>query len=128
MSNASLFERLGGRTGVEALVNDVVEMHRVNPVIKARFQPYFDDPELAARIPASKNHMCNFLEMGGGGRAQYTGRSMPDAHRGMKVTAAEYMAAVDDILAGLRKHGRSEETQKDVLAICWSLKGEILHI
>jgi hemoglobin len=38
------------------------------------------------------------------------------------------MAATDDILAVLRKHRMDEQTQKDVLAIAWSLKGEILHV
>jgi hemoglobin len=38
------------------------------------------------------------------------------------------MAATDDILAALRKHGVDEQTQKDVLAIAYSLKGQILHV
>jgi AcrR family transcriptional regulator len=36
-----------------------------------------------------------------------------------------YMAAVDDILAVLAKHEVDEQTQKDVLAIAYSLKGEM---
>lgn len=53
---------------------------------------------------------------------------MRDTHRGMNISEAEYMAAIDDILAGMRKHALDEQTQKDVLAIAYALKGEILHV
>lgn len=52
---------------------------------------------------------------------------MSDAHRGMNISATEYMATLDDILAAMRKNSIDEQTQKDVLAIAYSLKGEILH-
>ncbi len=76
----------------------------------------------------TKKHLCAFLEAGSGGTAKYTGRNMLDTHRGMNINEAEYMAVTDDILATLRKHGIDEQTQKDVLAIAYSLKGEILHV
>lgn len=125
MSSPSLFERLGGSSGIGALVNDIVALHMDNPVIRARFRPYLDTPE---KLAVTKQHLCAFLEAGSGGNAQYTGRSMPDAHRGMNINEAEYMAALDDILAALRKHDIDEQTQKDVLAIAYSLKSEILHV
>jgi len=128
MSNANgktLFERLGGSDGIRDLVDQVVALHMVNPVIGARFRPYAETPE---RLATAKQHLCHFLEMGSGGPTRYTGRSMPDTHRGMNINAAEYMAAIDDILEGLRRKQADEQTQKDVLAIAYSLKGEILHL
>ena len=53
---------------------------------------------------------------------------MPDAHRGMNLSAAEYVAAIDDILTVLGTHGIDEQSQKDVLAIAYSLKGQITHV
>lgn len=125
MESASLFERLGGSTGIRKLVDDIVALHLENPAIRARFLPALDDP---ARFEATKQHLCDFLESGSGGPARYAGRSMRDAHRGMNISEAEYMATVDDILAALRKHRIDEQTQKDVLAIAYSLKEEILHV
>lgn len=125
MKDASLFERLGGTPGINAIVADVVSLHMKNPVVGARFRPLLENPD---KLKVVTQHLCNFLEAGSGGKAAYTGRSMPDAHRGMNISAAEYMAAVDDIMAALRKHQRDEQTQKDVLAITWSLKGEMLHL
>lgn len=125
MKEASLFERLGGSSGIKALVQDIVALHMENPVIRARFRPYLETPD---KLEATKKHLCAFLEAGSGGTAQYGGRSMKDAHRGMNINEAEYMAATDDILTALRQHGRDDQTQKDVLAIAYSLKGEILRV
>lgn len=125
MNSNSLFERLGGSSGIRAIVDDIVALHMENTAISARFRPYLETPD---RIEVVKKHTCEFLEAGSGGTAQYTGRSMQDAHRGMNISEAEYMAATDDILAALRKHRIDEQTQKDVLAIAYSLKGDILHV
>lgn len=124
MNGTSLFERLGGSSGIRTLVEDIVALHMENPVIQVRFRPYLEKPE---KLEATKRHTCAFLEAGSGGKAQYTGRTMRDAHRGMNINEAEYLAAVDDILMALRKHDIDEQTQKDVLAIAYSLKGDILH-
>ena len=125
MKGHSLFERLGGSSGISTLVEGIVARHMQNPVIQARFRPYLETPE---KLAVTKKHLCAFFEAGSGGTAQYTGRTMQDAHRGMNISEAEYMAATDDILAVLRKHHIDEPTQKDVLAIAYSLKGDILHV
>ena len=121
----TLYQRLGGSSGINALVADIVALHMENPVIRARFRPYLETPE---KLEITKKHLCAFLEAGSGGTAKYTGRTMRDTHRGMNINEAEYMATIDDILAALRKHGIDEQTQKDVLAIAYSLKEEILHL
>ena len=121
----TLYQRLGGSAGINALVADIVALHMENPVIRARFRPYLETPE---KLEITKKHLCAFLEAGSGGTAKYTGRTMRDTHRGMNINEAEYVATIDDILAALRKHGIDEQTQKDVLAIAYSLKEEILHL
>ena len=121
----SLYERLGGEKGIKTLVDDVVEAHMNNPLIKVRFLPYRNEPERLATI---KQHLCDFFGAGTGGLEQYGGREMPEAHRGMNISAQEYMAAVDDILSTLDKHKIDEHTRKDVLAIAYSLKDQIIHV
>jgi hemoglobin len=125
MKSTTLFERLGGSAGISALVEDIVALHMENPAIRARFRPYLERPE---KLAATKQHLCAFLESGSGGTARYTGRSMLETHRGMNISEAEYMAALDDILAAMRKHEIDEQTQKDVLSIAYSLKGEIVRV
>ena len=53
---------------------------------------------------------------------------MTEAHRGMNISAGEYMAGLDDIMSTLDKHGIDEQTRKDVLAIAYSLKDQIIHL
>lgn len=122
---ASLFERLGGSAGIKAIVEDIVTLHMENPIVRARFLPLRDTPD---RLEVIKGHLCAFLEAGSGGGAQYTGRAMLESHRGMNINEAEYMAVIDDILAAMRQRNIDEQTRKDVLAIAYSLKGDILHV
>jgi len=122
---ASLYQRLGAAAGIKAIVTDVVEAHMNNPVIRARFLPYRDDPE---NLAAVSQQLCDFLCAGSGGPEAYTGRDMVETHRGMNINAEEYMAATDDIMATLAAHGVDEATRNDVLAITYGLKGEIMRV
>ncbi|TDK51721.1 group I truncated hemoglobin [Antarcticimicrobium luteum] len=121
----SLYERLGSAAGIKALVADVVEAHMNNPVIQARFLPYRDDPD---NLAAVSQQLCDFFCAGSGGPEAYTGRGMVEAHRGMNISAEEYLAATDDIMSTLTAHGIDEQTRNDVLAIAYALKGEIMRV
>lgn len=125
MEMKSLFERLGGSLGIERIVDEVASRHLENPIINARFRPYLEQP---GKLEELKLHLARFLEMGSGGPARYTGRDMRSAHKGMNISPAEYMAALDDIVASLVQTGVDEQARKDVLAIAWSLKGDILQL
>ena len=121
----TLYERLGGAEGIEAIVDDIVEAHMTNPAVKARFLPLKDDPQHFAEV---RQHLINFLASGSGGPEQYTGKDMPSAHRGMNISEGEYMNVIDDILSALDKHNIDEQSRKDVLAIAYSLKGQMIGI
>jgi hemoglobin len=123
-NDPSLFERLGGSAGIESIVNEVATRHLENPTIRARFLPYLEPPE---KLQQLKVHLARFLELGSGGPQRYTGRDMKGAHRGMNISPAEYMAALDDILASLVSAGIDERTRNEVLGIAWSLKGDIVQ-
>ncbi len=120
----TLYERLGGAAGIASIVDDIVAAHLNNPVIKARFLPYLDRPE---RVEEIKKHNRDFFGAGSGGPEKYTGRSMLETHRGMNISEAEYMAVMDDIMAVLEKHGIDESARKDVLAITFALKGDVIR-
>ncbi|KPQ21516.1 MAG: hemoglobin [Rhodobacteraceae bacterium HLUCCA24] len=125
LTRVTLYERLGARAGIEALVDSIVEAHMHNDAIKARFLPYREDPERLAEL---KRHLCAFFAAGTGGPDDYRGRSMSDAHRGMNVSEAEFMAATDDILTAMERHGHDEAARKDVLAILHSLRAQIVGV
>jgi len=119
----SLFERLGETDGITAIVDDAIEAHLNNPAINARFFPYQDQPERFAKI---RQHTIDFFSAGSGGPVEYKGRDMPTTHTGMNISHAEYMEVMNDIMGVLQKHKIDEDSQKDVLAILWSLKETIM--
>ena len=114
----TLYARLGGAEGVATIAAGVVERHMSNPDIKARFVD--SDPERLKVLVAQ------FFSMGTGGPTAYDGRSMPETHKGMNINELELVSSIDDVLASVRASGADETACNDVLAILYSLKGEVL--
>ncbi|SMH45819.1 group 1 truncated hemoglobin [Maritimibacter sp. HL-12] len=125
LNSVSLYERLGGATGIRRIVDGAVAAHMENPLIGHRFQPYANQPE---RVEEIKRHTCDFFAAGSGGPADYKGRSMTEAHRGMAIDGAEYNAASDDILNAMKALNYDAETRAEVGEILRSLKPEITHV
>jgi hemoglobin len=63
-----------------------------------------------------------------GGPCHYNGRSMKEAHAGMKVTTGEFNALVEDLAATLNKFKVPSGEQNELLAILGPLKGEIVEV
>lgn len=84
----SLFERLGGTNGITLIVDDVIEAHMKNPVIKDIFAPLREKPE---RLAAIREHTIEFFSAGSGGAVEYKGRDMVTTHKGMNITSEQYI-------------------------------------
>lgn len=125
LDSVTLYERLGGAAGIRRIVDGAVAAHMDNPLIGHRFQPYADRPE---RVEEIKQHTCDFFAAGSGGPDAYSGRSMTEAHRGMKIDSAEYDSAADDILGTMKALKYDAETRAEVGAILQSLKSDIIHV
>ncbi|MGE3510857.1 MAG: group 1 truncated hemoglobin [Vicinamibacterales bacterium] len=117
---APLYERIGGRAALERIVPTVVQLHFVNPAIAPRFQHAKKSVDQLTRLA------IEFFHTGLSGEATYTGMSMPEAHRGMNISAGEFMAVLDDILAALQQHGVGRAEQAELLYIAYGMKGEIV--
>jgi len=117
----TLFERLGGTEGMARLVDDVIAAHLANPLVKTRFENVKDLNHL-------KQMAREFFSAGAGGPVTYTGKDMLTAHKGMNISEQEYLAVTDDIVGALNKNSIDEDAKKDVIAILYSLKGEIIRV
>jgi len=121
----SLYERLGRTEGITAIASEVIEAHMVNPSIKARFLPLKEDTEHLAEV---RKHVIDFFVMGSGGPQQYSGKDMHSAHVGMNINQGEYLCVMDDIMSALDKNNIDEQSKKDVLAIIYSLKDQMIGV
>jgi len=117
----TLYQRLGGAEGMARLVDDVVAAHLLNPIVKTRFENVKDLDHL-------KQMAREFFSAGSGGPVSYTGKDMLAAHKGMNISEQEYLAVMDDIVGAMNKNGLGEDAKKDVIAILYSLKGEIIRV
>jgi len=117
----TLYERLGSADGISQLVNDALDGHLNNPVVKTRYENIKD-------IEHTRKMAFEFFCAGTGGPETYTGKDMLAAHKGMNISEQEYLAVVDDILGAMDKNNVDEDEKKDVLAILYSLKGEIIRV
>ena len=117
----TLYQRLGGPDGIARLVDDLVAAHLSNPIIKTRFENIKD-------LDHAKQMAREFFCAGSGGPEPYTGKDMLAAHKGMNISEQEYLAAMDDIVGAMNKNKLDEGTKNDVIAILYSLKGNIIRV
>lgn len=91
----SLYDRLGGRPAITAVVDDFIGNVAADQRINLRFQ--------GADIPRLKTMLVDQVCEASGGPCTYTGKTMLEAHRGMNVTDAEFNALVEDLVRSLDK-------------------------
>lgn len=117
----SLYQRLGGADALARIVEDAVNAHLQNPLIKTRYENVED-------IDHTKKMAYEFFCAGAGGPETYTGKDMLTTHRGMNISEQEFIAVVDDILGALDKNQVGNNERQEVLAILYSLKDEIIRV
>ncbi|RTR33473.1 group I truncated hemoglobin [Shewanella atlantica] len=120
MSDASLYERLGGEGKIALIAADIFDTHAANPTIASRYKD--SDRERVIKV------VTEFLCSGTGGPQDYTGKNMLDAHRAMNINEREYMAVLDDIIVALDKNDVGEREKQEMLMIAYSIKAEIIGV
>ena len=116
----SLYDRLGGQTGIHAIVENIWSNHISNPLVKKRYEA--SDPENVKRL------VREFFGAGIGGPESYTGRDMLAAHKGMNINDEEFVAVIDDVLKALGQNDVGQTEKDEVLCILYSMKAEIAHV
>ena len=114
----SLYARLGSTKGITKIAGDLVDNHLANKTIAPRFA----DKDSAVL----KNGAATFFISGTGGPDVYKGVDMLETHKGMNISASEYMAALDDALLALEKNGIGQREREEVLFILYSFRSQIM--
>jgi hemoglobin len=135
----ALFDRLGGATGIAAIVDDftarVLQDPRVNwqrKDVKGSFSflrkgsaalPWNATPENVAYL---KKHMVQFFILATGGPVHYDGKEMKSAHAGMRIGNPEFDAALGDLKASLDRLQIPNKEQKELLSVIESTRPQIV--
>ncbi|MFN8672817.1 MAG: group 1 truncated hemoglobin [Candidatus Sericytochromatia bacterium] len=90
----TLFERLGGKDALVAVVDDFVGNVAGDARINKFFADTAKDPE---RLKKFKALLVDQVCEATGGPCKYTGKNMMEAHKGMKLTEADFTALVEDL-------------------------------
>jgi hemoglobin len=120
MGHHTLYDRLGKGDAITAVIDDFVARCAGDARINGKFA--------RTDVPRLKAMLVEQVSSASGGKVTYTGRSMSETHRGMQVTAGEFDALVEDLIATLNKFGVKEADQTALLGILGPLRGDIVEV
>ena len=116
----SLYERLGGMEAIASVVEDF----RDRVAKDDRINQKFARTDLVRLRKMLIDQVCEAA----GGPCTYTGRSMKDAHAGMKVTNGEFDALVQDLVTALSHFKVGKKEQDEILGVLGPLKTDIVEV
>ena len=117
-ADSSLYNRLGGKEAITAVIDDFVANVAADKRINARFAK--------TDIPHLKQMLVDQVCQASGGPCTYTGKSMKDADAGMKITEADFNALVEDLTKSLDKFKVAEREKNELLGALGGMKGDIV--
>lgn len=118
-ADKSLYERLGGKEALVAVVNELWSVVSADRRINARFSQ--------TRPEVFGGQLVDFLCQAAGGPCQYKGQDMKRAHTGMKLSEAEFVALAEDTIAVLDKFKVPVGEKSEVMGLLGSLKGDVIN-
>jgi hemoglobin len=118
MQNRTLYERLGGRPAITAVVDDFVK----NVAADRRINGFF----AKANIPRLKARLVEQICQGTGGPCTYSGGDMRSVHAGMGIQSQHFDALVQDLGKTLNKFKVPRREQKELVAILAPMKRDIV--
>jgi hemoglobin len=105
----SLFDRLGGKPAISAVVGEAIRNITVDPRINQRFA--------SANAPNLNRNLVEFLCERSGGPCKYTGLDMSAAHERMFIRDDEFDALVDDLVKALDKFKVPAAEKNEILTM-----------
>ena len=117
---ATLYERLGGLDAITAVVDSFVTRCAADDRINGKF--------VRTDVPRLKKMLVDQVCEATGGPCTYTGRDMREAHDGMRVTAGEFDALVEDLVATLDEFDVPKAEQDELLGLLGPMRGDIVEV
>jgi len=118
-SGKSLYDRLGGKPAITAVVDQFLANVAADSRINGRFA--------TTDIPKLKGHLVDQVCMASGGPCIYKGRDMKTTHAGMKITNGDFGALVEDLVAALDKFKVLAQEKGELLGLLGPMKKDIVE-
>ena len=104
----TLYADMGGKAGIDRMVDEVEKVYLADPRIK----DIFDESNMERLNVMLKDHFC----MVAGGPCTYAGHSMEAAHKGLHLKNMDFNALVEDLQVAMDKCDIPFATQNRFLA------------
>jgi hemoglobin len=117
---ASLYERLGGLDAITAVVDSFVARCAGDDRINRKFE--------RTDVPRLKKMLVDQVCEATGGPCTYVGRGMRETHDGMNVTAGEFDALVEDLVATLDEFDVPKAEQDQLLGLLGPMRVDIVEV
>lgn len=115
----TLYQRLGGQTGVENIVDGVLAGIEQDQSIVH----HFADTD----IPRFRRLLIEqFCELSGG-PCKYTGVSMQESHTGFQITQAHFDALVNHVITAMQQQKVTIEAQNEFLAMLAPMYKDVVY-
>jgi hemoglobin len=115
---STLYDRLGGKEAISAVVGKLYAIVAADDRINGRFA----NVSAEAFGPLLTDFLCEAA----GGPCKYQGRDMKTTHTGMNLTDAEFDALAEDAIAALDHFKVPKRESDEVINMLASLRGDVV--
>lgn len=116
-----LYDRLGGKEGVDLIVDRFILNILSNPELRPAFAetPIYALPNLKRKFA---QQICDIAD----GPCTYKGLDMVAAHEGMDITLAQFNAMGREMQAALRRYRIEDGAQRELLTLMGRMRDDIV--
>ena len=115
----ALFERLGGKSAIEAVIDDFLGRVAGDESINSGFA--------VGHVPRLRQRLVELVCAASGGPCTYSGRDMGTVHAGMKITNAQFDSLVGHLVATLDKFKVPAGEKGELLALLGPMRSSIVE-
>ena len=124
MKEKSLYDRLGKKKAITAVVDEFVSRVAADARINTFFGATASDPK---RLKKFKGKLVDQICEASGGPCKYKGKDMKTAHMGMGVGSADFTALVEDLSGALDKFKVGAHEKDQLLGALAPMKSQIVE-
>ncbi len=117
-ADESLYLRLGGEKGVQALVYELIQKSASDPQTRRSFVK-INRPRLEKLL---QQQICQLA----GGGCKYEGDTMQQSHAGLDITEAEFFGMVEHLRQVCDEQGIDQRSKNELLALLAPMKKDIV--